>query len=311
MHPIFSEPAQLSKRQIERVFRFLKLDLSKIDLVKRRIFITCPFEDQHSTSTGSRDALFYYDYFPHIHCVHSFHNGKNDELAALNDHLVFLALGTFRRPRIPGRTEFDVPLVKPTKRAWKASEDLEKTIKKFLPRARTLAPVNLGPIQWLRKLYELEDIIWIGTEFSSGPRYGPGHFKPLKDWKVADLKPGWCFTTGCTFKPGTVSRAIPNVLERKFLILESDVLDYEKTRATLAWAEIELGLTLRSIVYSGKKSLHGWFDSPDEGWIAGHKKLLIAMGFDPKVLTLGQPVRLASVWRQTTLGTKLQSVLYI
>lgn len=311
MHSIFNEPELLSKRQIERVFRFLKLDLRKINLENRRLYLPCPFAELHSSATGSRDAILYYDFFPHIHCLHAFHQGRNDDLSALNDHLVFLALGTFRRPKVPALGAGSGPPVDPTKRAWRASNDLEKTIRKFTPKARVLSPVALGPLQWLRKLYEPEDVVWIGTKFHSGAKHGPGHFKALKDWKISQIKAGDCFTTGCTFKPGAVSRSRFNVAERRFLILESDVLDFERTRAVLAWAEIELGLTLRSIVFSGKKSLHGWFDAPEESWITGHKKLLIAMGFDPKVLTLGQPVRLGGVYRETQLGAKLQTILYV
>jgi hypothetical protein len=47
-------------------------------------------------------------------------------------------------------------------------------------------------------------------------------------------------------------------------VVESDVHSKDEMGAIFKWLRDEVGLTLRAIVDTAGKSLHGWFDFPKE-----------------------------------------------
>jgi hypothetical protein len=64
--------------------------------------------------------------------------------------------------------------------------------------------------------------------------------------------------------------------------------------------EEQHGLTPRALVSSGNKSLHAWFDWPDEGEQEDWQAVLKGYQCDPANLRPSQPVRLPGIIRPDT-----------
>jgi hypothetical protein len=97
------------------------------------------------------------------------------------------------------------------------------------------------------------------------------------------------------FHPGTISRSDSNVAVRRFLVVESDKLTKDESGAIFCLLRHKL--KLRAVVDTGNKSLHGWFDYPDEDNVEQLKAFLPELGCDPKMFGASQPARLAGQLR--------------
>jgi hypothetical protein len=116
------------------------------------------------------------------------------------------------------------------------------------------------------------------------------------------------FTCPSTFKTGTHSRCNDNVVQRRFLVVESDVLDRNQVCAVFHW--LEQFTRLRAIVDTAGKSLHGWFDVPSDSTMDELKIILPVFGCDPALFKQAQPCRLPGALR-TDRENKVQSLLYL
>lgn len=180
-----------------------------------------------------------------------------------------------------------------------------------------LSPVRLldDPINdWrlLLSLFAPDDVVWIGGTFDSAAADDPTwkiekarqHFRTASDWLKEPCAPAQ-LTNPCAFKAGSHSRCNEQVLARRFLVVESDVLTKERICAVFHW--MEQFCRLRAIVDTAGKSLHGWFDVPPPTVMDELRTILPAIGCDPALFTDAQPCRLPGALRDG----KFQSLLYI
>jgi hypothetical protein len=160
---------------------------------------------------------------------------------------------------------------------------------------------------FLRVLFDPDDVIWIGMKHHSGKQCHRSRFRRVGDW-LTSSRFGGEFCSHCTFKPDTYSRTNEAVQARKFLVVESDTLGRDEIGAVFRWLEV-CGLQLRAIVDSGKRSLHGWFDYPGDNYLDEWLAILVGLNCDPATTRPSQPVRLPGIVRSST--KKLQCLLYI
>jgi len=153
---------------------------------------------------------------------------------------------------------------------------------------------------FLTSLFDLNDVLWIGEIHQR-------KFNTLEGWLRNRFIPG-CFVGHSTFKPGSRSRSNKNVDKRKYLVVESDKLPHPEAMAVFSALEELHGLTLRSLVTSGRRSLHAWFDWPKEGEQADWQAVIEGYQCDPANLRPSQPVRLPGIIRPNT-GLPQQLIL--
>lgn len=164
---------------------------------------------------------------------------------------------------------------------------------------------------FLQTLFDPSDIVWIGNVWSTGKPKNVANFQRVDHWLAATRWPGE-FVSHCTFQNGVCSRSNDTLAERKYLVVESDELSKDEIGAVFNWLVAECEMNLRAVVFSGKRSLHGWFDWPSSASEAeiGHvKATLTGLKCDPSTLRASQPVRLPGVMRRET--KTIQSLLYL
>ncbi len=115
-----------------------------------------------------------------------------------------------------------------------------------------------------------------------------------------------------SFKAGLLARSNESVLARRFIVVEHDQLSIAQQSAALRWLWKECGLKLRAIVFTGGKSLHGWFECPSpmqleelQIILCGFKRpgegLIGGMGFDPATFVPSQTYRVPG-WPHDNTG---------
>jgi hypothetical protein len=158
--------------------------------------------------------------------------------------------------------------------------------------------------QLFLSLFNAVDNIWIGNVTDSGKH--PQNFRTAYDWKKLD-EPIGQYTTGATYKQGTVSRSNDTVEDRIFLVVESDVLTKPQMGAVFQLMRDLFSMKLHAVVNTGGKSLHGWFEMPPKNeWVEQLKAFLIPLGCDPATFKPSQPVRIPGAKRED----KMQSLLW-
>ncbi len=156
-------------------------------------------------------------------------------------------------------------------------------------------------------LFGDDDIIWCGRDVrDTGSVKHACRFRPMLEWLTQPKCPGQ-FICPSAFKPKSYSRSIANVLTRRFLVVESDKLRREEIAAIFRWLEKGISLSLRAIVDTGGKSLHGWFDFPDTNVVAALQNWLPRFGCDPAMFNPAQPCRLPGAKR----GDAYQRLIFI
>jgi hypothetical protein len=152
--------------------------------------------------------------------------------------------------------------------------------------------------EFIRYLFYPHDILWAGDIYDSGKSHHAARFKSVSEWlQMPHIRGEFC--SHCTFKPGTFSRLNANVVARRYMVVESDKLDTDSVGAVFQQLT-RLGLTLRAVVHSGNRSLHGWFNWPGEDTIEDWKALLVGYQCDPSTTRASQPVRLPGCVRRKT-----------
>lgn len=193
-----------------------------------------------------------------------------------------------------------------SKLAAKALPEILKNFATTVDEIASQSPLSipeLGEEQtklFLRTMFCPGDNIWIGKRHHSG---GPQHDKNfclVQDWIQAVSFPG-PLVSHSTFFPCSISRSNDCVSQQKFMVVESDELSLNETSSVFKWLNAEGGLNLRAIVFSGNKSLHGWFDFPQEEEALPYWRAILK-GFrcDTSPLAPSHPVRLPGVVRGET-----------
>ncbi|MDB6035216.1 MAG: hypothetical protein JWM16_5554 [Verrucomicrobiales bacterium] len=147
----------------------------------------------------------------------------------------------------------------------------------------------------LLQLHRPEDVIWIGNQFSSGKPEHAIHFRTVEQWLTQPPPEHWELTCPATFKPGSFSRCDENVLEKRFLVMESDDLNRDQICSVFQWCR--KFMRLRAIVNTAGKSLHGWFDKPSPETVEELRSILPGLQCDKSLLALSQPCRIPGAWR--------------
>jgi hypothetical protein len=159
------------------------------------------------------------------------------------------------------------------------------------------------------QLFSPDDLLWVGERYDSGDHVKPYSFATQRRIvKRAALPAQVPLTTSATFKPGATSRSDASVLEKKYLVVESDTLSRDDTGAIFNFLRQEAGLHLWMVVDTGGSSLHGHFSYPPTEALSDLKTRLTSWGCDPAMFGLSQPCRLAGVVRKET--RRWQRIVY-
>jgi hypothetical protein len=146
-------------------------------------------------------------------------------------------------------------------------------------------------------LFADHDIVWCGRDVQdTGCPKHAYRFRPVREWFAETSCPGQ-FIAPSTFRPGTYSRRAVNVVERKFLVVESDTLGHDGIGAIFRWLDVRIGLRLRAVVDTAGKSLHGWFEYPKAHILESLEDWLPRLGCDPNMFNPAQPCRLPGALR--------------
>lgn len=296
---------------------------------------SCPGEDQHTTPTGANDCTVYLDSVPTIHC---FHESCSDEVEEANHELrsAIARAEAGSRPAEPSIERAFEQYKEHCRVKQKLAETLilESETRAALPKileeyrwteeqVRADSPTRIDQRNAWRhhvSLFRPDFCVWIGERHHSGPVYGREHFRLAHEWIVRDeIPPGQLIVPNPFCMPDyalrfirgprryPLSRCEASVLLRTFLVLESDSLSRDDSLAVFNWCRTFMNL--RAIVFSGNRSLHGWFDYPDaRSDFKEVGKILPLLGFDPATITKkSQPVRFAGAVRD---NGNLQELLW-
>jgi hypothetical protein len=287
-------------------------------------YVKCPGQHLHTHETAHRDAAIVLppNSLPVIKC---FHNSCREHVSALSEVLRMRV-----EDAVLGReVDFEwTPGSEEQMQIWGAGKDAELAAKNKMPEVMCCpwgvdsivgqSPVQIpdsGDLQGrlLLSLFGEDDIVWIGDPWHSGKPKHASHFRSAGEWKALGVS-GWnSYITGSTYLPGAFSRGNGAVLQRKFLIAESDCLEKAQMGGVFRYVS-SIGYKLRAVVDSGRKSLHGWFDLDgiDAECVSILEGMLRGFGMDAKTMRAAQPVRMAGVQRELAEGkTSQQSLLYL
>jgi nitroreductase len=150
--------------------------------------------------------------------------------------------------------------------------------------------------EWLQVFYRPEDLLCI-METSWDVT-----IKPLSEWLgyVARAR----YAVPNAFRDAFYGRTISNVLFRRYVVTETDLapmlvklfkLNQFDLQAALILYLRELNLLqLRSVVFSGNKSLHAWWEAQDEAANRSFFSKAVAIGADRSLFTLNHSARLCN-----------------
>jgi hypothetical protein len=184
---------------------------------------------------------------------------------------------------------------------WPVSAIIEDS-KRAIP---TDVPLHWKPVV---ELFQVGDVIWTGDTRNSGRPQDTEYFCAREEWLSRPQLNGPLICPA-TFQQGCFQRRNEHVVNKRFLIIESDNLPHDDAGAIIHWFHIELGWKLRCIVDSGNKSLHAWFDFPGEKLIPALRTVLPELHCDTSMLKASQLCRLPGVVRKDT--GKYQKLIYL
>jgi hypothetical protein len=280
-------------------------------------YCDCPGRKLHSTNDGKRDCVVYLDRVPTIHCMHA---SCVAEIEKTNRLLRAAVLNPNNEADfvMPGLTSEDKVRLAERRRneriRLRATKSLPQLLKKYQWTREAMiadSPVNVqGEVKdhWLLLLnkFQPSDVVWIGALQDSGSPECAANFKSVQEWLSYSRAPGQ-FICPVNFKNTSISRSNANIIDRRFLVVESDVLTKNEVGAVFRWM-MECGMTLVAVVDTAGKSLHGWFDYAScESALDSLRLILPAFKCDPKLFTASQPVRLPGAERDG----KFQHLVYL
>jgi hypothetical protein len=278
-------------------------------------YCECPGKAHHTGKDGHRDCILYLDRIPTIHCVHA---SCATALVEVNGQLRAAILnGLSGKPR--KLTAEDKARLKErdnrNRVRLRAARSLDCMLVQYRwPLEQILAdsPVAVrgdAREHWrlLLRKFRPADVIWIGDTYDSGKPENGRNFRPATEWLKEPGVPG-PFVCPSAFKNSSIARSNDSIVERRFLVAESDILAKDEVGAVYKWLKDGAGLELVAIVDTGGKSLHAWFVYPErEEAVTDLKLVLPALKCDPKLFTPSQPVRLPGALR----GDRFQRLVYL
>ncbi len=281
-------------------------------------YCECPGKDCHTTKDAKRDCKVYLDGSPTVYCLHASCAPALEETNRKLRSAVLQASATEEgKPR--KLTALEKAKVKERERLERIRRRAARSLPQLLANEQWTYNQILAdsPVQdmgkeadhWrlLLRKFRPDDVVWIGDTYDSGTPEHARHFKTAAQWLKESSVPG-PFICPATFKNNSIARSNDNVLVRRFLVVESDVLSRDQVGAIFKWLRDKVGLELVAIVDTAGKSLHGWFQYPKHEFVVGELKLVLpALQCDPKLFTPSQPVRLPGALR----GSTFQKLVYL
>ena len=280
-------------------------------------YCECPGKNQHSTRAGDRDCVVYLDRVPTIHCMHASCSAEIEKTnralrsAILNPNgdagFVMPRLTAEDRARIAERNRNERTRVK-------AMKSLPRILKKYrwtydeILRDSPLDVKTEPENHWRLLLckFEPDDVVWIGDITDSGRPENVVNFRTVEKWLKCEYVPNK-FVCPASFKNTSYARTNANIVARRFLVIESDVLKKDEVGAVFRWL-MKSGMKLVAVVDTAGKSLHGWFEFASCEKLLDELKLVLpALKCDPKLFTASQPVRLPGAERDG----KYQRLIYL
>src|SRR5882724_712692 len=280
-------------------------------------YCECPGKKSHGTKDGVKDCVVYLDLVPTTYCVHASCKAALDatnrrlRAAILNPtgdaNFVERRLTVSDRARITERERSERMRVRAMKAfphilkkyRWPYDEILEDS-----PEDVTGDEANHWKL--LLGRFKPDDVVWIGERNDSGNVVNSINFRTVGEW----LKMEWAphpFVCPSVFKNSSLSRSNESVLARRFLVVESDLLTKDEVGTVFHYL-VTCGLKLVAVVDTAGKSLHGWFEFPDDEELLNDLRLILpALKCDPKMLTASQPARLPGAMR----GEKRQRLIFL
>lgn len=279
-------------------------------------YCACPGEYEHSSKTGKSDCVVYLDGAANISCFHaSCIQARHKASINLRQALAGAGGGS---PQKLSKAELKERRQEELKRGLietRAASSLRLILKRYTWTAAGMqndSPVPLEKLEpgehWKQivHLFNPNDVIWMGGTYDSGKAEHQAHFRCAHDWLKENAVKGQ-FTCPATFKNNSFSRCNDDVLARRFLVVESDVLNRDQVGAVFRWINQEVGLPLRAVVDTAGKSLHGWFDFPKKQTFDELQIVLPHLGCDPGLFRASQPCRMPGALRDG----KFQKLIYL
>lgn len=197
-------------------------------------YCECPGKNSHSSKDGGKDCAVYLDRVPTVNC---FHAGCKAAVEAANKRLRSAILNP------TGEAGFEMRKPTAEERARLAERELKSRMQL---RARKTLPSILKKYRWpydeilndspvdvksgeenhwrlLLGKFKPGDVVWIGERESSGRPENAANFRTATEWLKCEWAPHQ-FVCPASFKNNSVSRSNESVLERRFLVVESDLL---------------------------------------------------------------------------------------
>jgi uncharacterized protein YecT (DUF1311 family) len=261
-------------------------------------FCQCPGEHLHTTPTERKDCKVYIreGQAPNVHCVHASCEDARKEF----NRQFQSAIGKMENS---GKSLSDaIPVFRakqPEKHDWSA--DL-KPIELKTAWIHSHALSDCEDVPELQRemwnhhlsLFADDDNIWVGNIYDSAK------IARVDVWKKLLTPPG-NFVSHSTFTPEADGRKNEYIESIKYLVVESDTLTKTEQRSIFAWLQSHCGWSLRLVIDTAGKSLHGWFDWPKKLNIDQLKALLPVLKCDVRMLGASQPSRVAGAKRDGKL----------
>jgi len=277
-------------------------------------YCECPGRNSHTNTDGKRDCMVFLDKVPTVYCVHT---SCASALKETNRKLRKAVLnGADEKPRRLTAEEKEKLAEREFKQRIRerAAHALPQILREYAWSYQQICAASKAKLNrreerhWriLLREFNCDDVLWIGDKFDSGKPEHASHFRTVVEWLEECAVPG-PFICPSTFKNNSTARTNDNVLARRFLVVESDVLMKDQVGAVFKWLQDAAKLDLIAVVDTAGKSLHGWFIYPEDDQIEELKLVLPAYGCDPKLFTASQPVRLPGALR----GDKYQKLIYV
>lgn len=286
-----------------------------IDWVDRDTgFLACPGAQFHTGKNSRRDCKIILSGAPTLHCFHS----SCKTVIEQENLRLRRAIGgqEFKKREITPEEKEKFIQKKKEQRIQEEIREFSNENKKVIFEKYAWGPADMwedSPVRLtneiqddsklLLSLFDNNDVVWVGDVMDSGKTDNLINFRTVESWKNEEVLKN--FTCPSTFKPESFSRSNSNVVSRKFLVIESDILSQDDICAVFKWCR--RFMKLRAVVFTGGKSLHGWFDFPSAPTLEVLKQILPILDCDEALFKPAQPVRLPGVMR----NDKYQTLLYL
>lgn len=301
--------------------------LGEVNWVGTDGYCKCPGEAKHTHATGKKDCkVFTGGRVVSVYCMHS---SCHDDVRRKNNEIRDVC--ALYKPELP-----------PEEIAAYKERSAKK--KMLIETARALKPQILESYKWTMdtmdsqcpglkaetnaqqwskflELYDGDDVLWCGEPESTGRAMHAAAFRRVAEWRYLP-EPHFQFTCPSVFKRGVWSRSNANVVGTPYTVFEADSvlgecntpeerrINQDACGAIFRWMRESLGMDLKFVLSSGRRSLHAWFVTPEASVLEELKVVLPELGVDRVSFKLSQPFRVPGGIRIVDDKPVVQRVLW-